>query len=381
MRRPRLDKTYMTKKRTEPRRRTITPASGRDRALRESEERFRALIELSTDWYWEQDAQFRFVRFSGDFGKLEISKAQWMGRRRWEVETIGLTDEQWAEHRRQLDAHQPFRDLEYQRVLDTGEARWINVSGLPIFDPNGKFIGYRGVGRDITERKRAEELIQSRIQLQQLAAHINQVREEQRAKFARELHDVLGGMLTSMKMDVTRIMRRAEEPELLEIAKGLLVLTQETIDSVRAISEELRPSILDHLGLTATLERELNDFSIRYNIDCHLEVKGPFVEITRERAIGIYRILQEALTNIARHAEATSVSVRMNWRDRELSMEVIDNGRGIDHQTQKVNSLGLLSMTERARELGGTLDVGSCSAGGTRLQMVVPYDPTGSNEL
>lgn len=361
-------------------RRNDPPTTDSNYALRESEERFRTLLELSTDWYWEQDDQFRFVRFSGDFGKLEISKAQWMGRRRWEVETIGLTEEQWAQHRRVLEAHQPFRDLEYQRVLDSGEARWLSVSGLPIFDANGKFAGYRGVGRDTTERKRAEELIQSRIQLQQLAAHINEVREEQRAKFARELHDVLGGMLTSMKMDVTRILRRAEDPELLEITKGLLTLTQDTIDSVRAISEELRPSILDHLGLTATLERELNDFSARYNIACDLEVDGRFIELSRDRAIGIYRILQEALTNIARHAEATSVVVRLNWGDREIRMEVIDNGRGIDHSSQKVNSLGLLSMSERARELHGSFQVGPCTSGGTRLHLVVPYHATQNAE-
>lgn len=346
----------------------------RDQALHESEERFRALIELSTDWYWEQDEQFRFVHFSGDFGKLAISKAQWMGKRRWEVLTIGLTEDQWAEHRRQLRAHQPFRDLEYQRVLDSGEARWISVSGLPIFDRKGKFKGYRGVGRDITERKRTEELIQSRAQLQQLAAHINAVREEQRAKFARELHDVLGGMLTSMKMDVRRIMRRVHEPELVDIAKGLLALTQETIDTIRAISEELRPSILDHLGLTATLERELNDFSSRYNIDCNLEVTGSFVPLTRELSIGIYRIFQEALTNIARHAEASSVSVGIEWKQKELRMEVIDNGLGIDRTSHRATSLGLLSMSERARELQGALEVGPCTDGGTRLYLVVPYD-------
>jgi PAS domain S-box-containing protein len=232
-----------------------------------------------------------------------------------------------------------------------------------------------GVGIDVTERlKRDEELRQSRAQLQELAAHINTVREEQRAKFARELHDVLGGMLTSIKMDVTRIARRAQTPELAGITSDLLALTQETIDTVRKISDELRPSVLDHLGLAAAIERELTLFAARHNMESALDTDGMVLRLGRERSTAIYRILQEALTNIARHAAATRVTVHLGWGEQALRMEVIDNGRGIDVAVNRIGSLGILSMTERARELGGTLDIGPHAAGGTRLSLMVPYE-------
>lgn len=148
------------RKRTKRSKRVRPRSASADRAgnaLYESEQRFRALIELSTDWFWEQDENFRFVEFSGEFGKLPIGQAQWIGKCRWEVPVGGVSDEQWAEHRRQLEAHLPFRDFEYQRTLETGETRWITTSGLPIFDRSGRFRGYRGVGRDITDRKRSED--------------------------------------------------------------------------------------------------------------------------------------------------------------------------------------------------------------------------------
>jgi PAS domain S-box-containing protein len=235
-----------------------------------------------------------------------------------------------------------------------------------------------GVGIDVTERvKRDEELRQSRGQLQELAAYINTVREQQRARFARELHDVLGGMLTSIKMDVARIARRAQTPELAGIASDLLALTQETIDTVRKISDELRPSVLDHLGLVPAIERELKQFCLRYNMDCHFDADGTPVALARERATAVYRIVQEALTNIARHAAATSVTLRLNWRAEALVLDVIDNGRGIDLTVGRVGALGLLGMAERARELGATLEIGPGEESGTRLALTVPFAAPG----
>ncbi len=147
--------------------RDITQRKHAEAALLASETRFRDLAALASDWFWEQDDQFRFTYVStgGAVHNLEragIDPTTLIGKTRWEV-AIDLTPEQWAAHRALLDAHQPFRDLEYRIRTRSGEAHWFNISGMPRYDAEGRFIGYRGTGRDITERRRLEETLSSRI--------------------------------------------------------------------------------------------------------------------------------------------------------------------------------------------------------------------------
>jgi len=128
-------------------------------AVREREERARSLAALSSDWYWEQDEEFRFRDIDDSGAKPERRALHHVGRRRWELEDTNLTSEQWAAHRAQLERREPFHDLEYRRLGTDGKPRWVSVSGVPIFDGEGRFRGYRGVGKDITERKQAEALV------------------------------------------------------------------------------------------------------------------------------------------------------------------------------------------------------------------------------
>ncbi|MEO8838371.1 MAG: PAS domain-containing sensor histidine kinase [Herbaspirillum sp.] len=230
-----------------------------------------------------------------------------------------------------------------------------------------------GIGIDATERlQREEDLRCSRQELQTLTTHMNSIREEQRARFARELHDVLGGMLTSIKMDVTRVQRRADTPELKEITDNLLILTQDTIDTVRRLSEELHPAALEHLGLTAAIRKEFAEFGERYNIECELDSPDLPFQLSFFCATGIYRIFQEALTNIALHASATKVILLLDATEDEIMMEIIDNGCGIDISRNRLGALGILSMRERARELGGKMELAGHSSQGTRLYLEVP---------
>ena len=142
-------------------------------AARESEARFRSLTELSSDWFWEQDADFRLVKLSSDRWKDDHISAR-IGKRRWDIVSPSMTEADWTAHRAVVEAHQPFHDLEFSRIGEDGSEAWVSISGEPIFGPAGAFKGYRGVGRDITARKRAEETIRSHALMQRLIAEFGQ---------------------------------------------------------------------------------------------------------------------------------------------------------------------------------------------------------------
>jgi two-component system, NarL family, sensor histidine kinase UhpB len=332
---------------------------------------FRAIVEQSlAGIYILQDECFQYVNttFAGMLGYLPNEMT---GLSLQALVPPDFLDQVLDRYHRRLRGDPPS-----MRFVSRGMHRDGHVVMIEV---HGSRMTYRGrpavvgVGIDVTERlQREEELRQSRAQLQALTAHINTVREDQRGKFARDLHDVLGGMLTSMKMDVRRIMRRAQTRELSEIAGGLLDLTQETIDTVRKLSEELRPGVLDHLGLQAAIERELAAFSQRYGIEARCESGGATICLSSKRATGVYRIFQQALTNIASHSGATWVRVRLDFGDTDLHLEVADNGCGMDPLVSPSGSMGILGMRQRASELGGSLDLGPHLERGTKLKLTVP---------
>jgi len=234
-----------------------------------------------------------------------------------------------------------------------------------------------GVGIDVTEQTlREEELRQARNDLQQLAAHINQERERQRALFARELHDVLGGLLASIKMNAQRVQRRVSDPALTEIAADLMHMTRQAIQSVREMSEELRPSGLDHLGLASAMQRELRQFAARHALQCQWETSGTLDGLEIDRATSVFRIFQEALINIAKHAHAGKVWVSLRQEEpNQLSLEIRDDGVGLAPGPHRSDARGLLGMKERARELGGTLDLECAPGAGMSLHLSIPVTP------
>lgn len=253
--------------------------------------------------------------------------------------------------------------------------------GIVYIEVHGSRLLYQGqpavvgVGVDVTDRvRREEELRVSQERLRELANHINSVREEQRARIAMELHDVIGGMLTSMKLDIQRIARRVQGEELKQITDDLLALSRDTIAQVREISDCLRPSLLEHFGLLAALRDDLKKFAERTGLNCILTPDELPLQLAQSQSIGVYRICQEALTNISRHAEASEVRIHLAQSAHWLRVEVRDNGIGIEVLTPTGKSIGLVSMAERARQLGGSLDIGSTPGGGTRLLLKVPME-------
>ncbi len=215
--------------------------------------------------------------------------------------------------------------------------------------------------------------------LRQLALASEAAREEERTRIARELHDELGQLLTGLKFDVSwltgEITRMPGNPTVavankLQAMAGLIELS---IKSIQQIASELRPPALDHFGLAEAIEWEAAMFEQRTGIRCRLAAKRPSHELASERAMTVFRIFQEALTNVARHAGAGAVRVSLRETRRELVLEIRDNGRGVDPEAlSRPSSTGLLGMQERARLLGGSLAIAGERGRGTRIVLRVP---------
>lgn len=213
----------------------------------------------------------------------------------------------------------------------------------------------------IMEREHAQEALRmSEESLRALSARIETAREEERMSIAREIHDELGQQLTGLKMLLSTIVRRLYEDThstVLKKAQAMSELIDETITSVRRLATELRPGMLDDLGLLESLQWQAQEFTSRTGIECSFNSELEALQLNQTQAMAVFRIFQEALTNIARHAEATKVDIDIDQVDEKLVIEIRDNGRGIQLHSVKNSSLGLIGMRERAKLAGGALEV------------------------
>lgn len=257
--------------------------------------------------------------------------------------------------------------------------------------------------RDISERKKAEEeIIQSHKQMHSLSAHLESIREEERTRLAREIHDELGQALTALRMDVSyldrklatgvvleeqrssfkirrgRLERRNAVPKsrkeaLQEKLQSMMSLINATIRAVRRISTELRPGVLDDLGLTAAIEWQAQEFQARTGIRCRLALIPEDIPLDRACSTAVFRILQEALINVARHAKATRVDIGLKQTGNHLLLEIRDNGKGITlRKITDRRSFGLLGMRERAFLFGGEVRISGARGRGTTVTVRIP---------
>jgi len=245
--------------------------------------------------------------------------------------------------------------------------------------------------RDVTERKRAEDvLLESQrrehsmlMDLRALAARLQSVREEERTRIAREIHDVLAQELTRLKLDITWLNRRLAQPMdeskqrlLLERLVVMLGAADTAIQSVQKIATELRPIVLDTLGLCAAIEWQAKDFEARSNIRCTANVPDGNINLGRDHSTAVFRILQESLSNVARHAGATEVEIDLQREPECITLTVRDNGRGIQaDELSDPHSLGLLGMRERAALLGGQCLISCLPGEGTAVEARFPLMP------
>lgn len=232
---------------------------------------------------------------------------------------------------------------------------------------------------DITERKRSEQALrESGEQLRALAERLETVREEERRQIAREIHDDLGQCLTSLKLDLAWVARNWQRDTAAVEARlaDMMQVMDQTIQSVRRISSELRPGVLDDLGLPAAVEWQAQEFERRTGIPCQVHCEEGLDQLESRRATALFRIFQESLTNIIRHAAATRVRVQLKLENGWVILRVRDNGRGLPPKTlMRTEGLGLLGMRERAAALGGTFHLASRRGRGTTIVASIPLSP------
>lgn len=268
--------------------------------------------------------------------------------------------------------------FDHRIVLPDGDVRWVEIYGKGGGDEAGQPVRYLGTCRDITERKRAEEeLARSQAGLRALAGRLQGAIEDERTRIARELHDELGQLLTGLKMEMSGMAHklRRDQSALHEPVAATLDLLDSCIFSVRKIATELRPGLLDALGLAAAIEWQVEEFQARTGVSCSLTLPREKLSLPDDQATALFRILQEALTNIARHAQAKHAEVRLAVASGRLVLEVLDDGRGIRPDDRaKARSLGIVGMRERALLLGGEVEVTGSPGSGTTVRASVPVE-------
>ena len=229
---------------------------------------------------------------------------------------------------------------------------------------------------NITYRKQFEkELEISRGRLRDLSMHLQTVREKERTRIARELHDELGQLLTALNTGIILLKKKipAEQPQLQEQAKSMKELIDMTMQTVKRIYMDLRPGMLDHLGLAVAMEWQCQEFEKRTGIRCLVEVEPEDLMPDKDLSITIFRILQETLTNVARHSRAKQVKVSLREAEDDLELVVVDNGRGIrEEEIHKPKSFGLLGIRERVDFRGGELKISGKKGKGTTVTVRLP---------
>lgn len=231
---------------------------------------------------------------------------------------------------------------------------------------------------ELLHRRAVErELRESREQLLRLSAHLQTLREKERARIAREVHDELGQSLTAIKMNLGWLKNQLSNinDTLFKKANDTVNLLDDTIRIVKRISTELRPPLLDYLGLGAAVKWQTEEFEKHSGIECTLEIIPEDIVLDQPLSIDLFRILQEGLTNVAKHSKATNVMVSLKQNKKEISLIIEDNGRGFDtNNSYRPTSLGIIGIKERVEFWGGNFEIKNREKGGTLLKITIPLN-------
>jgi PAS domain S-box-containing protein len=399
----------------------VTERRRTEQRIRESEEDFRLLVEGVKEYaLFQLDPTGHVVSWNAGAEKLKGYEAQEIIGKHFAVFYPPEDMERGKPAEKLAEAVQNGQsEDEGWRIRKDGSRFWANVVITALRDAEGNLQGFAKLTRDMSEQrekvealKKAKEELELRMeqrasvllrvnhelrievaerelaeeklrksleQLRSLAARLQHVREEERTNVAREIHDELGQACTAIKMDLALIGRKATKSQTQLQAKvhSAMQLTDNMIASLRRIASELRPRTLDDLGLTAALEWQAQEFESRTGIPFTLTLPREPLALDSERSTAIFRIFQESLTNVARHAQATRVAARLERQADALILEIRDDGRGFDPQEANARkSLGLVGMQERALLLNGELKVEGVPGAGTTMTLRIPLPPS-----
>ncbi len=364
---------------TRVRDRTVELAQANE-SMRSGEERLRGIIESAMDAIITVDKSQNIVLFNAAAERIFRCP---------DTEAIGLPLERFIPERFRSSHHRHIEQfgangsttrmmgarLALSGLRADGEEFPIDASISQVTVDGEKF--YTVILRDSSERVRAEAALQrSHQELREMSAVMNEAREAERTRIARELHDELAQWLTAIKMDMAWVASRLppEHEPLIRRTEKMRQLVDTTVMAVRRIAADLRPVMLDDLGLVPSIEHLLHTFSERANVAISLEAHADEMEFLDPLTTSIYRMIQEALTNVARHAAATAVEVTLALEGGALLVRVRDNGRGLGSAPAGYKSYGLLGIKERAQTLGGKAEVYSPPEGGTVVEIRVPIE-------
>jgi PAS domain S-box-containing protein len=354
--------------------------------LHAKEQEFRAIVENAPDQIIRYDREFRRA-----YVNPAVTRAYGLPAEALTGKPIGSViqdaglevkgDELAQVRQRIASVFDTGKSYEYEMTWPMPtERKYYTVRLFPELDLNGSVVNVLGISRDITKRRHAEEKLKATSdQLRALSASMQSAREEEATRIAREIHDELGSALTSLKLDLESIRREEltaasdlDLSGLREKTKTMMQLVDQTADTVRRISSELRPSVLDDIGLVAAMRWQARQFQTQAGIVCQCDFRMEEVDLDQQQSTAIFRVFQEALTNVLRHAEATRIDINLEKEDDELVLTISDNGRGItaDERSERL-SLGLLGMRERVNLIGGTIDITGVEGKGTEITVRV----------
>ncbi len=353
----------------------VTERKRAEEKIKENEEKLRSIVENSSDQIFMLDKDCKFLSINKTAADIfKKSPQEMIG-----TSIFAIFPEDTAVR----------FSKNIKNVFDTGKGMFIeekmiaqgrefyNSTGLnPVKNDKGDVIAATGIVRDITEHKRIEEeLRQSHEQLRNLSTYIESAREEERVSLAREIHDELGQVLTALQIDLSLLSDEltAEQEPLRRKLQATSDRIAQTIEVVRRISSELRPAVLDDLGFVAALEWQAGEFQNRTRISCKLSLEVPELAMSTQDATACFRIFQEALTNIARHSEATKVIINLRQKAGKIILEIKDNGKGItEEQLNNPRSFGLIGMRERVHSIGAQLKITGKPNRGTIVTLTLP---------
>lgn len=354
----------------------------RDRAeieLKASEENFRALAENAPDnlYKLKPDGTILYVNRSADGYSIE------------ELQGMNILDRTGDENRENLKnaIEKSYNEKTNLTIEITGDpndqtSKWYSCNIGPVLDKRGHVDSLIFIPHDITQRKRAElEMLELNERLSNLTQHLHNVTDQEKKKIAMEIHDQLGQELTGHKLGLFWIQQHIKqngianvnEEELMERINHLIDLNTQTIQTVRRIAHELRPVVLDDMGLLAALEWYVENFNKNPKCQCDLELNVPNVAFNKDISTTLYRIVQEGLTNVNRHAEASWASVSLIAEAENLMLTIEDNGVGTDKEKAlQSKSMGLFGMRERLKTWEGNWDMETAPGAGTKIIIQIP---------